>query len=148
MNLYEKLSDDVKSAMKSGDPLKVSVLRMALSALKMIQIEKNIKTIDDDAVLQVLQKHVRQHRESIEQFDKGGRPDLSDKEKAELKILESYLPAQLSEEDLTAIIKAAVSETGAAVKSDTGKVMKVVMEKAKGKADGKTINRLVQQFLK
>ena len=148
MSLCEKLDNDVKSALKGGDSLKVSVLRMVLSAVKTLQIEKNIKTLDDDSVTQILQRHVKQHRESIEQFTKGARKDLADKEASELKILEGYLPKQLTEEELTAIVKLAVSETGAVSKSDTGKVMKAVMEKAKGRADGKAISRLVQELLK
>ena len=148
MSLYERLDSDVKSALKEGRSLKVSVLRMVLSTIKTLQIEKNIKSLDDDSVIQILQRHVKQHRESIEQFTRGGRPDLADKESSELKILEEYLPKQLTEEELIAIIKTVVSETGAAVKSDTGKVMKAVMEKAKGKADGKTISKLVGQLLK
>ncbi len=148
MSLCERLDDDVKRALKEGNALKVSVLRMVLSPVKTLQIEKNIKILDDDGVIQILQRHVKQHRESIEQFDKGGRQDLVNKEKAELKILEEYLPKQLTEEELMAIVKTAVAETGAVTKSDTGKVMKAVMEKAKGKADGKTINRLVGQLLK
>jgi len=111
-------------------------------------IEKNIKTVDDDIVIQILQKQVRQHRESIDQFEKGGRPDLVAKEKVELLVLEEYTPKQLSPEELLAIVKAVMAETGASVKADTGKVMKAVMEKAKGKADGKAISAVVQQFLK
>lgn len=148
MSLYEKLDSDVKTALKEGNPLKVSVLRMVLSTIKTLQIEKNIKSLDDDGVIQILQRHVKQHRESIEQFGKGGRNDLVDKEKAELKILEEYLPEQFSEEELMAVVKTAIAETGAVAKSETGKVMKAVMEKAKGKADGKAINKIVLQLLK
>ncbi len=148
MSLYERLDSDVKSALKEGNPLRVSVLRMVLSTIKTLQIEKNIKSLDDDSVIQILQRHLKQHRESIEQFGKGGRSDLVDKEKAELKILEEYLPEQLSEEELTAVVKTAIAETGAVAKSDTGKVMKIVMGKAKGKADGKIINKIVLQLLK
>ena len=148
MNLYEKLDSDVKIALKEGNALKVSVLRMVLSTIKTLQIEKNIKSLDDDGVIQILQRHAKQHRESIDQFGKGGRQDLVDKEKAELKILDEYLPKQMTEEELTALVKTAITETGAAMKSDTGKVIRCVMEKAKGKADGKTINRLVGELLK
>ena len=148
MNLYEKLDSDVKIALKEGNALKVSVLRMVLSTIKTLQIEKNIKSLDDDGVIQILQRHAKQHRESIEQFGKGGRQDLVDKEKSELKILDEYLPKQMTEEELMVLVKMAITETGAVMKSDTGKVMKAVMEKAKGKADGKTINRLVGGLLK
>ena len=148
MNLYEKLDSDVKIALKEGNALKVSVLRMVLSTIKTLQIEKNIKSLDDDSVIQILQRHAKQHRESIDQFGKGGRQDLVDKEKSELKILDEYLPKQMTEDDLMVLVKLAITETGAVMKSDTGKVMKVVMEKVKGKADGKTINRLVGGLLK
>ena len=148
MNLYEKLDSDVKIALKEGNALKVSVLRMVLSTIKTLQIEKNIKSLDDDGVIQILQRHAKQHRESIEQFGKGGRQDLVDKEKSELKILDEYLPKQMTEEELMVLVKMAITETGAVMKSDTGKVMKAVMEKAKGKADGKTIHRLVGGLLK
>ena len=148
MNLYEKLDSDVKIALKEGKSLKVSVLRMALSDIKKVLIEKNVKSLDDDGVIQILQRHAKQHRESIDQFGKGGRQDLVDKEKAELKILEEYLPQQMTENELLVLVKAAIADTGAALKSDTGKVMKAVMEKAKGKADGKAINKLVGQLLK
>ena len=148
MSLYERLDSDVKCALKEGNSLKVSVLRMALSAIKTLQIEKNIKSLDDDGVIQILQRQAKQHRESIDQFGKGGRQDLVDKEKSELKILDEYLPQQLSEEELMVLVKSAIADTGAVAKSETGKVMKVVMEKAKGKADGKTINKLVGQLLK
>lgn len=148
MNLCEKLESDIKSSLKAGESLKVSVLRMVMSAVRMIQIEKNIKTLDDASVIQILQRHVKQHRESIDQFTKGARPDLAEKERLELKILEGYLPEQLNADELAAIVKAAISETGASVKADTGKVMKAVMEKAKGRADGKAISALVGQLLK
>ena len=147
MSLNERLEGDVKKAMKEGDPLKVSVLRMILSAVKTLQIDKNIKSLDDDGVIQILQRHVKQHRESIEQFGKGGRPDLVEKERSELKILEEYLPKQLTDEELTAVVKAVISETGAADKAAAGKVIKAVMEKVKGKADGKAVSNLVQSIL-
>ncbi|MDD5136070.1 MAG: GatB/YqeY domain-containing protein [Candidatus Omnitrophica bacterium] len=148
MSFYERLEGDARKALKEGDTLRLSVLRMALSAIKTLQIEKNIKSMDDDSVIQILQRQAKQHRESIEQFTKGSRPDLAGKESSELKILEGYLPKQLSEDELMVIVKAAVTETGAATKADTGRLMKAIMEKAKGKADGKTINKLIQGLLK
>jgi len=148
MNLYEKLDTDVKNALKAGDAIKVSVLRMALATIKTLMIEKNLKSLDDNGVIEILQRHVKQHRESIDQFTKGGRADLADKEKAELKILEGYLPEQLGEEELAKIVKATIAEVGASTKKDTGKVMKAVMDKIKGKADGKAVSSIVQQVLK
>ena len=148
MNLYKRLEDDMKGALKGGDTIKLSVLRMVISAVKMLEIEKNIKEPDEADVLQILQKQIKQRKESITQFEKGNRQDLVDKEAAELKILESYMPKQLSEEELTAVIKDAIAETGAAVKADMGKVMKVVMGKVAGKADGKSVNQILLRFLK
>jgi len=148
MTLYERLESDARKSLKDGMAARLLVLRMVISAAKLVLIEKNIKTIDDDIVIQILQKQVKQHRESIEQFEKGARADLVAKEKAELLVLEEYLPKQLSPEELIVIVKAVITATGASTKADTGLVMKAVMEKAKGKADGKAISALVQQFLK
>lgn len=148
MGLSKTIETDVKTAMKEGDALKLSVLRMLLSAVKMFAIEKNVKEVADGDVLQILQRQIKQHRESIEQFEKGKRQDLADKERKELKILEIYMPEQMSEGELLEIVKSAIKDTGAATKADTGKVMKAVMEKAKGRADGKVINQLVAGLLK
>ena len=148
MTLYERIAQDVKTAMKGQDALKLSTLRMVLADLKTAEINKKVKILDEKDVMQILQKHAKQHRESIDQFDKGGRGDLSEKEAKELKILESYLPAQLSESELLAMIKEAISSTGAATKADTGKVMKIVMEKAAGRADGKAVNQALSGLLK
>jgi len=148
MGLYKTIETDVKIAMKQGDPLRLSVLRMLLSAMKMLAIEKNIKEPADGDVLQILQRQIKQHKESIEQFEKGKRQDLADKELKELKILEAYMPEKMGESELQELVKDAIKETGAATKADMGKVMKAVIEKAKGRADGKTINQLVADLLK
>jgi hypothetical protein len=148
MTLHEKLENEMKSALRGGETVKLSVLRMVISAVKMIGIEKNIKEIGDADVLQILQKQIKQRKESMVQFEKGNRKDLVDKEAAELLILESYMPKQLTEEELLGIVKEAIAETGAAVRSDMGKVMKIIMPKVAGKADGKTVNQLLMQFLK
>ena len=148
MSLYERIENDMKSALKEGDAVKLSVLRMLVSAVRMLELDKNIKTLQDGDVLQVIQRHIKQHKESIEQFEKGRRNDLVEKEAGELKILELYMPKQLGEEELSAIVKEAISESGAKSKTEMGKVMKIVMEKAKGRADGKAINQMVMKFLK
>jgi uncharacterized protein YqeY len=148
MELYKSIELDVKIALKSGDALKVSVLRMVVSAVKSMMIEKNLKSVTDGDVCQILQKQVKQHKESIAQFEKGARPDLVKKEADELKVLEAYQPKQLSEAEVMALIKEVIAETGASSKSDTGRVMKAVMEKAKGRSDGKTINQLLAGLLK
>lgn len=148
MSLYDRLESDVKAALKQGDSLRVSVLRMLIAAIKMAEIQGNVKRLDENGVISTVQKHIKQHKESIEQFEKGNRNDLAEKERNELKILEGYMPEQLGEEELLAIVKAAISETGAATKADMGKVMRAVMEKAKGRADGKAINQIVAKLLK
>ncbi|MFA6142220.1 MAG: GatB/YqeY domain-containing protein [Candidatus Omnitrophota bacterium] len=148
MDLYNKIEADIKSALRSGDSKKLSVLRMALSEIKNHEINKKLKKASEGDVLQIMQRQVNQHKDSIEQFEKGNRPDLVQKEKAELEILVSYMPKQLSEEELAKIIGEVISTTGAVTKSETGKVMKAVMEKVKGRSDGKTINQLVMRLLK
>ncbi len=148
MGLYETLQNDMRSAMKSGETVKLSVLRMLISAIKLMEIDKKLKKIEDTDVSQILQKQIKQHKDSIEQFEKGNRGDLADKEKSELVILESYMPEQMGEEELTAMVKEAIAETGAVAKSDMGKVMKSVIEKAKGRTDGKSVNQIVMKFLK
>lgn len=148
MDLYERLQNDMKAAMKSGETVKLSVLRMLISAVKLTEIDKKLKNIGDADVSQILQKQIKQHRDSIEQFQKGNRQDLADKEKAELEILQAYMPKQMAQDELIAMVKEAIAETGAATKADTGKVMKLVLEKAKGRTDGKSVNQAVLSFLK
>lgn len=148
MSIYETLESEMKEAMKSKDIVKLSVLRMAIAAIRNTEIVKKVKKLDENDVLQVLQKMVKEHKESIYQFDKGGRTDLVKKETEELAILQRYVPKEMGEEELTAIIKTAVLESGFISKTDAGKAMKVVMEKVKGRADGKTVNKIVLSFLK
>ncbi|MCX5678186.1 MAG: GatB/YqeY domain-containing protein [Candidatus Omnitrophica bacterium] len=147
MSLYEKIESDMKAALKESNALKLSVLRMLVAAARQIQINKNSKSVTESDMLQVLQRHIKQHKESIEQFKNGNRQDLADKELSELKILETYMPEQMSEEELKSIIKAAIAESGAKTKSEMGKVMKLVMEKTKGACDGKLISQLVMESL-
>lgn len=146
--LYNTLNDDYKVALKARDSLKVSVLRMLISAIKMVEIQKNIKAAEDEDVLQIIQKQVKQRKDSIDQFLKGNRKDLADKETLELRILESYMPKQLAESELREIVTSVITEIGALTKADAGKVMKAVMDKVRGKADGKTVNTIVTSMLK
>ena len=148
MSLYENLQNDMKSSMKSGETVKLSVLRMAISAIRLLEIDKKLKSIEDADVSQILQKQIKQHKDSIEQFEKGNRPDLADKERSELVILQTYMPKQMAEDELIKMVKEAIAETGAATKADTGKVMKCVLEKAKGRTDGKSVNQVVLGILK
>ncbi|MDD5422390.1 MAG: GatB/YqeY domain-containing protein [Candidatus Omnitrophota bacterium] len=147
MSLYRSLENDMKVALKDGNAVKLSVLRMLISAIRMFELEKNLKEPQEGDILQIIQRQVKQRRESIDQFHKGNRKDLADKETLELKILESYLPKQLTEDELLEIVKACIVKLGATKKSETGKVMKAVIEKTKGKSDGKTVNRIVMKLL-
>ena len=146
MSIKEKLKADLVTAMKARAELKVSTLRLITSAIKNKEIDER-KELDDEGVLAVLNTAAKQRRDSIEQFEKGGRQDLADKEKAELVIIQEYLPQQLSKEEVAAFIKEAIAETGAAGAKDMGKVMKALMPKVKGKADGKLVNELVKEIL-
>lgn len=147
MGLYEQIETDMKRALKEGDAIKLSCLRMLIAAIKVAVIDRKVKNLEEADILQLIQKQIKQHKESIEQFEKGKRQDLVDKEARELKILELYMPINLSEPEILAIIKEAISETGAQAKSDAGKVMKVVMDRVRGRADGKIINQLVLGLL-
>lgn len=147
MRLYETIDQDYKTALKAKDALKVSVIRMVISAVKMLEIQKNIKAADDADIAQIIQKQIKQRKDSIDQFLKGNRKDLADKESAELKILEFYMPKQMAEDELKAVTAAVISELGATTKADTGRVIKAVMEKVKGKADGRMVSQLVSSLL-
>ncbi len=143
MSLYEKIEFDMKTALKESNAITLSVLRMLVAALRQAQMNKNSKSMEDTDVLQMLQRHIKQHKESIVQFENGKRQDLVDKELAELKILESYMPEQISEEELRVIVRTAIMESGAKTKSDMGTVMKLVMAKTKGSCDGKIVSQMV-----
>jgi uncharacterized protein YqeY len=148
MDLYERIDSEIKEAMRGKDTVRLSIMRMLLAAVKNAEIAKKVKKLEDPEVVQVIQKMIKEHRESISQFEKGNRPDLVDKEKAELDILQRYVPAQMSEEEALALVKVTMQELGISSKADTGKLMKAVMEKAKGKADGKLISQLAASLLK
>ena len=148
MDLYERIRSDMIVALKGGDQTSLLVLRMVISDIKQFEIDKNVKSPAEADVLQIIQRMIKQHKESIEQFKNGNRQDLVDKEVVELRVLETYMPEQLGEAELEKIVKDAVSETGAATKADLGKVMRAVMEKARGKCDGKLVNQLAMKFLK
>jgi uncharacterized protein YqeY len=146
MNLKTKLENDLKVALKSKDAATTSALRLVLAAVKNDEL-KGKGEIEDAAVMQVLTKLAKQRRESIDAFEKGGRQDLVDKEKKELGIIEGYLPQPLSESELDQIIDEAISESKAAAPQDMGKVMKIVMPKTQGRADGKQVSDIVRRKL-
>ncbi len=147
MGLVEQIDKDLPVAMKAQEALKLSVLRMMKAALKNKQVEMQ-KELEDAEALAVLRTLVKQRHDSVEQFRKGGRDDLADKEEAEITIIEGYLPAAAGEEDIDAAVAAAIAETGTAGPKDMGKVMKAAMAKLAGKnADGKRVSEKVRAKL-
>jgi uncharacterized protein YqeY len=138
--------EDMKSALKNRDTLKKSTITMVRAAI--LQREKDDRVeLDDNGVIGVIAREVKQRRDSIPEFEKGNRPDLVDKLNAEINILMEYLPQQLTESEVDAMVKQAVSEVGAMGMKDMGKVMGALMPKLKGRADGKLVNRLVKKHL-
>ena len=146
MQLAEKLSNDLKTALKSGDKIRLGILRMIKSDIKNKEIEKGASPGEEE-ILAMLRSFVKRAKDSIEQFSNAGRTDLAEKEKAELAVIQEYLPKQISEDDIRQIVKDAVAETGASGPKDMGMVMKAVMGKTKGQADGKLVNGLVKEIL-
>lgn len=146
MSVIERLDIELREALKSRNELKVSVIRMIKASLKNKSIEK-MGALTDDDVLSVLSSLAKQRRESIEQFTSAGRMDIADKEKKELEILQTYLPKQLSPQEIDEIILAAIKECSASSTTDMGKVMKIVIPKTKGAADGKVVSQRVKELL-
>jgi uncharacterized protein YqeY len=146
MSLREKIDEDIKAALKSGAKDKVSALRMLSAALKNKQIDKR-RPLTDDEVVETVRSLLKQRKDSIEQFAKGGRQDLVDKETAEVAILEVYLPQQLSRDEIETLVRSAIAESGAQGAKDMGKVMKALMPKLGGRADGKLVSELVKAGL-
>lgn len=146
MSLKEKLAEDLKDAMRARDETRKSAIRMALAAIKNAEVAA-IKEFGDAEVLGVIAKQVKQRRESIEEFQKAGRQDLVDKETAEMRVLESYLPAQMSREEIVAEARKVVEEVGARGPQDKGKVMAAIMPRLAGRAEGRTVNEVVTEIL-
>jgi uncharacterized protein len=149
MTLFQRVDSDLKEAMRAKDTTRLGVLRMLKSALKYGAIEKSgadAELNDADAV-QVIRKQAKQRQDSIESFEKGRRPELVEKEKAELAILNSYLPQQLSPQELAQTVRETIAEIGATSKAQMGTVMKALQAKVAGRADGKTLSQEVQRQL-
>ena len=146
MQLKQRLYEDLKKAMKTKDEIRTRTLRLIISSIKTLEVEKMTEATDDD-VFRVLSKECRKRVEAIEAYKKGGREDLANEEQKELEIIKSYMPKQLSEEELKEIVKNVVEETGSSSIKDLGRVMKVLMPRVKGRADGKTVNDIVRQIL-
>lgn len=144
--LKTQLTDAMKAAMKSGDKENLAVIRLMLAALKQVEVDERIE-LDDSRIIGILDKMVKQRRESISQFDAAGRDDLSSKEKAEIKVIQQYLPQALSEEEIENIINDAISSTGAASIKDMGKVMGIVKPQITGRGDMGVISGKIKSLL-
>ena len=153
MSSRQRIEDDIRTALRAGDKQRLSCLRMVKSKVQEKQVElrgtegREVELSDED-VTNVVSAYAKQRRDSIESYEQGGRKDLAANERAELEILTSYLPQQMSEDEVSAIVDDAVRESGASEPKDMGAVMKLVMPKVKGRADGKLVNRIVQSRLK
>lgn len=146
MSLKERITEDMKAAMRASEKERLSTIRMVQAAIKQREVDERI-SLDDAQVIAVLEKMVKQRKESIVQFEQGGRADLADKEKAEIVLLQAYLPAQLSEAEVDALIREAIAATGAASVKDMGKVMGVVKTKAAGRADMGAVSARIKAAL-
>ncbi|HOQ38242.1 MAG TPA: GatB/YqeY domain-containing protein [Acetivibrio sp.] len=146
MSLKEKLTEDMKSAMKDKDTIRKNTIQMVRSAV--LQVEKDNKvTLDNDGVLEIISKELKKRKDSLAEYEKSGRQDLIDNLKTEINVLLGYLPEQLSEDQIEDIVKDVIKETGATSVKEIGKVMQAVLPKVKGRADGKIVNQIVRKYL-
>ncbi|WP_028391852.1 GatB/YqeY domain-containing protein [Bacillus cihuensis] len=146
MSLLERLNNDMKQAMKNKEKDKLSVIRMLKSSLQNEELKKR-EVLTDDEELTVLSRELKQRKDSLQEFENAGRIDLVDKVRTEIDYVEAYMPEQLSEEEISEIVKNTIEEVNASSKTDMGRVMGALMPKVKGKADGSLVNKLVQQHL-
>lgn len=147
MTLQERLSQEIKSAMLAKDADRLSTLRLLKSALGYVLVERKTETLADADFVALVQKEVKKRRDAVEQYEKGGRPELAAKEKNEITVLETFLPKAMSPEELEELVKATIAELNAKSKKEMGPVIKAVQAKAAGRADGKTISGLVGKLL-
>lgn len=146
MNLSDRLNDDMKQAMKSQDKFRLTTIRMVRATIKNREIDLK-RALNDEEVLEIVGREIKQRKDSLQEFTKAGRDDLAKNVAAEIDIISEYLPKQLTEEEIKVIVQQTIQETGASSKAEMGKVMSALMPKVKGLADGKLVNQLVQQFL-
>lgn len=147
MTLQERLGQDIKASMLAKDADRLNALRMLKSVIGYVLIEKKAESLSDADFVSIVQKEVKKRRDSIKQFEKGGRAELAAKEKQEITVLENFLPQPLSPEDLEKLVRDSIAETGATSKKEMGAVIKAVQTKAAGRADGKSISQLVGKLL-
>jgi uncharacterized protein YqeY len=147
MHPKEKIQQDLKAAMKSGDVPRREALRLVMAAFKQVEVDKRIELSESD-VVDILMTEVKKRREAIQDMERAGRTDLVAQEQFALKVIEEYMPKQLSREDVEKLAREVIQETGAASPKDIGNVMKVLMPRVKGQADGKMVNAIVQEILR
>ena len=147
MNLKEQLTNDLKESMKNKEQVKKSVVTLIRAAIKKKEVDERVE-LNDEAVLDIISKQMKQRNDALEEFKKAGRDDLISQTEEEIQVLLSYLPKQLTDDELRVLIKEAIDKTGASSSKDMGKIMGILMPKTKGKADGKRINTLVSEFFK
>jgi uncharacterized protein len=147
MSLLTQLNNDMKQAMKNKDKERLSVIRMVKASLQNESIKLGKSELSEDEDLSILSRELKQRKDSLQEFKSAGRDDLVEKLEMEINIIQEYMPEQLSDEELSAIVRETIQETGASSKKDMGKVMSAIMPKVKGKADGSKINKLVQEHL-
>ncbi|GFP22441.1 uncharacterized protein HKBW3S06_01669 [Candidatus Hakubella thermalkaliphila] len=147
MLLKERVIQDMQNSLKKGDKIRLSTMRLLLSEIKNLEKEKRISDLSDDDVLSVVRREIKRRDQALEEFRKTDRKDLVDKEERERQILEEYLPVQLSQEELEAMVRRVIQETGASSSREMGKVMGRMMQEVKGKADGKRVRQIVERLL-
>jgi uncharacterized protein YqeY len=146
MTIKTQLNESLKDAMKSGDDVRKRTVRLALAAIKQVEVDKRTE-LDDAAVMNILQKEIKNRREALEEAKKANRPDLIESNEAEINVLQVFLPKAMPAEELRAIVQAAISETGASSPADMGKVMKTVMPKVAGRAPNDMVSATVRELL-
>jgi hypothetical protein len=144
--LFNKLQEEMKAAMKSGNKDKLSTIRMLISEIKKVQIDSK-KELSDEEIISILQKYIKQRKEAYTQYEQAGRKDLAEKELKEIEIVQQFLPPPLSEEELIKLVEETIQEVGASSIKDMGKVIKAVMDKVKGRAEGSLISKIVKEKL-
>jgi uncharacterized protein YqeY len=145
--MEDKLREELKQAQLAKNEVKVATLRLLISEMTYAKVAKSVEKLSDEDIISVIQKEAKKRKESIESFEKGGRPELAKKEQAELEILQSYLPEQISDEELTKIVMESITNTGASSMADMGKVIGMVMGKVGAKAEGARVSGLVKSKL-
>lgn len=146
LSLKDQLTNDLKEAMKNKEQLRKNVITMVRADIKQIEVDKRIELGDED-VVDIIAKQVKQRRDALDEFEKGGREDLVDQARQEVEILLKYLPQQLSEEEIVKLVSETILEVGASTMKDMGKVMAAIVPKTKGRADGKLVNEIVKKYL-